>query len=91
MPFSFPWWNPDPPRPAGSARAAMYRRELEQRAALLFRLGSPKAGARQRLQANVAWDFEIGAGTPPSPAEIAELVEAVYRRGGPLGAGTPTV
>ncbi len=64
-------------------RSAMYRRELEDRAALLYRLGYSKPRARARLLANVAWDFEIGAGAAPSAKEVTAVVDAVYKRGGP--------
>jgi hypothetical protein len=68
----------------------MYRRELEERAALLFRLGYSQARARARIGANVGWDFEIGAGEPPPSKEIDAAVDAVYRRGG-LRSGPPAV
>ncbi|MSP61121.1 MAG: hypothetical protein EXR72_12405 [Myxococcales bacterium] len=83
----FPWQNSTRTAPRG--RAAMYRRELEERAALLFRLGYAQPRARARLVANVAWDFEIGGGGPAAQ-EIDAIVEAVYRRGG-LRSGAPTV
>ena len=86
--MSFPWLHTKRVPPQG--REAMYRRELEERAALLFRLGYPKASARARLAANVAWDFEIGGGAAPAGGEIDAVVDAVYRRGG-LRSGPPTV
>ena len=74
----------EPARPAVSAeaRAAMYRRELTDRAALFYRLGYPIERAIARLQANADWDFEVGT---PRPAKldataIAALVEATYAR-----------
>lgn len=84
----FPWLHPTRVPPRG--RLEMYRRELEERAALLFRLGFPQARARARLTANVAWEFEIGGGGAPSAREIEAVVDAVYRRGG-LRSGAPTV
>ena len=86
MPFD--WMNPKRVPPRG--RAAMYRRELEERAALLYRLGYGKARARARIGANVAWDFEVGARDAPSPRDIDAVVDAVYRRGG-MTSGAPTV
>jgi hypothetical protein len=68
----------------------MFRRELEERAALLCRLGYPKRQARARLGANVAWDFEIGAGDAPAAKEIDAVVDAVYKRGG-ARSGPPSV
>jgi hypothetical protein len=68
----------------------MYRREIEERAALLHRLGYPRPLARARLLANARWDFEIGADDAPAPSEIEALIDAVYRRGG-ARSGPPTV
>ena len=64
-------------------RAAMYRAEIADRAALLRRLGYPAPRARARLQANLSWDFEVGGGG--RPAEVAEaavdkLLKAAYQR-----------
>ncbi len=87
MPFD--WLHPKRVAPRG--RSAMYRRELEERAALLYRLGFPKRQARARLAANVAWDFEVGGGgSAPPVKEIDAVVDAIYQRGG-LRSGTPTV
>jgi hypothetical protein len=69
----------------------MLRHELEDRAALLHRLGYSKDRAKARLRANVQWDYELH-GKPRSPEtdrEIDKLVDAVWRRGG--GSGPPTV
>jgi hypothetical protein len=70
----------------------MYRRELEERAALLYRLGYSAQRCKARLAANVAWDFELH-GRPRHAAEVDKVVDAVYRRGqGRVTAGgTPTV
>ena len=70
-------------------RNEMYRRELEDRAGLLFRLGYPAARAKARIRAQVTWDFDLH-GAPKHASEIDKIVDAVYRRGGP-GAGTPNV
>jgi hypothetical protein len=84
---SFPWLA-TPPRPRRRAtdaenRAAMYRDELVQRAGLYYRLGYPPSRAISRLKANVAWDFEVGAGERPSglgDKEIGEIVKTTYLR-----------
>ena len=70
-------------------RDEMYRRELEDRAALLHRLGYSAKKAKARLAGNVAWDFELH-GRPRHAAEVDKIVDAVYRRGGRAG-GTPSV
>jgi hypothetical protein len=61
------------------AREAMYRRELEDRAALLLRLGRRPPAIKARLAANVAWDFELH-GKPSHAAEVDKIVDAVVRR-----------
>ncbi len=86
MPFSWMHTQRLPPK----GRAEMYRRELEERAALLYRLGFPKGRTRARLVANVGWDFEIGGGPAPTSKEIDAVVDGVYRRGGSRS-GAPTV
>lgn len=62
---------------------AMYRSEVAQRAALLYRLGYTVDQATARLQANVDWDFEIGAGPRPKGLDahaIAEIVATTFAR-----------
>jgi hypothetical protein len=88
MPFD--WMHPARvARP--QRREEVYRRELEDRAALLFRLGYDRSRARARLRANVDWDFEVGGARPPLDAHaIDALLEGIYRRGG-VGAGEPSV
>jgi hypothetical protein len=68
-------------------RDEMYRRELEDRAALLFRLGYSSKRAKARLAGNVAWDFELH-GRPRHAAEVDKIVDAVYRRGKIGGSNT---
>lgn len=59
--------------------AAMYRRELEDHAALLLRLGHDPRFVKTRLAANVAWDFALHA-APAHAAEVDKIVDAVVRR-----------
>jgi hypothetical protein len=65
----------------GLRRAAMYRKELAQRAAIFYRLGYTRDDAVERLTQNVAWDFETG-GRPESltDAEIASIVDQTFAR-----------
>jgi hypothetical protein len=64
-------------------RVEAYRRELQHRAALLYRLGYDEEKARARLLANVGWDFEVGGARPPlQQPEIEAIVKATYRRRG---------
>ena len=80
MPFE--WLHPHSgKRP--SRTAEVYRQELQERAALLYRLRYPKARARARLVANVRWDYEVGRHKAPvAESEVSALVDAVYARHG---------
>jgi hypothetical protein len=86
MPEPFDWMvakrNPEVVRAQKSRRDAMYRTELEDRAALLSRLGYAKDVARGRLQANARWDFE-GRDGPVTAVQIDAIVDRVFG-----GAGT---
>ena len=57
----------------------MYRRELAERAAMLYRLGHSLDAAVARLAANVAWDFEA-TGEALSDEDIRKLVADTYAR-----------
>ncbi len=61
IPTTFDWMKPHraPARAKIDAdrRAGMYRAEIEERAALLARLGHGRDGVRARLAANLNWDF----------------------------------
>jgi hypothetical protein len=72
-------------RAQAGRREAMYRAELEERAALLSRLGRGRVEARARLLANLAWDFEQG----PSPITTAQIDAIVERVFGGTPAGRP--
>ena len=78
--------NPEATKAQRGRREAMYRGELEERAALLQRLGRSRDEARSRLRANVEWDFERG-GSPLSPAQIDAIVDKVF--GSANGGGRP--
>jgi hypothetical protein len=86
MPFA--WYHPTLPldhaRTFFSKSNAMYLGELEERAALLFRLRYSAAHAKQRLRANVRWDFELHR-VPAFIDEVDRLVDRVYARGGLCG------
>jgi len=76
----FTWEEKPRPFPlAAERRAQMYQQEIEQRAALLMRLGYPSAQVKQRLRARVAWDFELHA-KPPHAAEVDKIVDGVFKR-----------
>jgi hypothetical protein len=77
--------NPEVARAQKARREAMYRSELEDRAALLHRLGYPKDGARARLQANLRWDFGGGDG-PVTAGQVDAMVDRIFGGG---AAGKP--
>jgi hypothetical protein len=89
--MSFPWYEPKRLTPSPAKRDEVLRQELEDRAALLLRLGYSKQAAKARLRSNVAWDYELRGKprTVETDREIDKLVDAVWRRGG--GSGPPTV
>ena len=55
----------------------MYRTELEERAALLQRLGYAKDKTRARLAANLAWDFPNGS-KPLDGAALDAIVDRLF-------------
>jgi hypothetical protein len=69
--------NPAVARAQKARREDMYRTELEERAALLHRLGHGRDMARGRLEANLRWDFEGGNG-PVKSADIDAILDRVY-------------
>ena len=79
----FPWHVPvqnDSVRAANPAwRDDMQRREIQTRAALLFRLGRPRDEAVATLGRYVAWEFE-GRHTPEMLGDIGSIVDGVYAR-----------
>ena len=58
---------------AGEKAEAQYLKELEQRAALLYRLGYGKQQTIQRLSGNLHWDWECN----PNPDYVERLKSAV--------------
>ena len=78
MPFDWmePKRNPAHEKTLPTKRRAMYRAELEERAALLHRLGPARARVQARLVAQVAWDFEAdGAG-----ADLSSMLDSILNR-----------
>src|SRR5262245_38925376 len=69
--------NPDRGKIEKARREAMYRLELEERAALLQRLGYAKDKARARLAANLAWDFPNGS-KPLDGAALDAIVDKLF-------------
>jgi hypothetical protein len=89
MTSPFGWWDPKRRPVSREKRDQMVRRELEDRAALLFRLGYPAAKCKARLRGNLHWDYELH-GKPRQDKEIDRIVDSVYQRGG-VGSGPPSV
>ena len=69
--------NPERGKIDKARREAMYRTELEERAALLHRLGYAKDKTRARLAANLAWDFPNGS-KPLDGAALDAIVDRLF-------------
>jgi hypothetical protein len=83
--------NPDRGKIDQARREAMYRGELEERAALLHRLGYGKEKTRARLAANLAWDFPSGK-RPLDDGALDAIVDRLFNgassgRAAPRGKG----
>jgi hypothetical protein len=60
------------------AATAMYKRELEERAKMLLRLGRSPSFVKARLAANVAWDFPDHRAA--HAADVDRIVDALAKR-----------
>src|SRR4030095_12951303 len=80
--------NPERAKIDKARREAMYRVELEERAALLQRLGYAKDKARARLAANLAWDFPKGS-KPLDGAALDAIVDRLFDGAGSGRAAAP--
>jgi hypothetical protein len=69
--------NPERGKIDKAHRETMYRAELEERAALLHRLGYAKDKTRARLAANLAWDFPNGS-KPLDGAALDAIVDRLF-------------
>ena len=74
--------NPERGKVEKARREAMYRGELEERAALLQRLGYDKGRTRARLAANLAWDFPAGA-RPLDDGALDAIVDRLFNGAAP--------
>jgi hypothetical protein len=85
-PTPFDWMQPHrPPARAkldAERRASMYRAELEERAALLGRLGHTRDSVRARLASNLSWDF-APAKRPLSDADLDAILDRVFAKPAP--------
>jgi hypothetical protein len=83
MPKSLPFDWMEPRRNPGhgkiekARRETMYRTELEERAAMLHRLGHDRDAVRGRLAANLGWDFPAGK-SPIAPAALDGILDRVF-------------
>jgi hypothetical protein len=90
-PPPFDWMQPHraPARAQVDAarRAGMYRAEIEERAALLSRLGHTRASVRARLAANLDWDFPPPR-RPLSDADLDAILDRVFAKPAPPARAT---
>jgi hypothetical protein len=79
MPFDWmePKRNPAHTKTLAAKREAMYRSEIEDRAALLHRLGHSRARVKARLVANMGWDFEQSA-RPIADGQVDAILDRVF-------------
>ena len=66
-------------RHAKEQRRAMYKKEIEDRAGLLLRLGYAARDVKARLKKSVDWDFDLHA-RPDHASEVDRIVDDVYKR-----------
>ena len=83
--------NPDRGKIEQARREAMYRGELEERAAMLQRLGYGKEKSRARLAAYLAWVFPVGK-RPLDDGRLDAIVDRLFNgastgRAAPRGKG----
>ena len=69
--------NPNRPPIEAAGRAAMYRAEIEERAALLGRLGHGRHQTRLRLLGNLGWDFSP-ATRPLDDKDVDGILDRVF-------------
>jgi hypothetical protein len=74
-------WDEKPKRftNTNERRRAMYRREVEDRAGLLLRLGYQAKDVKSRLRKSVDWDFDMHK-SPEHAADVDRIVDDVYKR-----------
>jgi hypothetical protein len=74
-------WDEKPKRSTNTdeRRRAMYRREVEERAGLLLRLGHKAKDVKARLRKSVDWDFDMHK-SPDHATDVDKIVDDVYKR-----------
>jgi hypothetical protein len=66
-------------RRAKESRSAMFKKEIEDRAGLLLRLGYKAGDVKSRLRKTVDWDFDL-SDVPDHTSEVDRIVDDVYKR-----------
>ncbi|HVY38686.1 MAG TPA: hypothetical protein VHM31_12145 [Polyangia bacterium] len=93
-PTTFDWMQPHraPARAKIDAdrRAGMYRAEIEERAALLARLGHGRDDVRARLAANLSWDFPA-ARRPLTDADVDGILDRLFEKPKPATPARPPI
>ena len=93
-PTTFEWMQPHraPARAKIDAdrRVGMYRAEIEERAALLVRLGHGRDGVRARLAANLSWDFSA-ARRPLTDADLDGILDRLFDKPKPATPARPPI
>jgi len=64
---------------ASEQRHAMYKKEIEDRAGLLLRLGYKARDVKARLKKSVDWDFDLQE-APDHASDVDRIVDEVFKR-----------
>ena len=75
MPFD---WMTGNARAGGASRKTLYEQEVRDRAALLRRLGHPKAYAKRRCVGNLEEEFSSFGASPLLKKEVDAVLAQVY-------------
>ena len=76
----FTWDDkPHPFKRSAERRQQMYKKEIEDRAALLMRLGHSAKDVKARLKKSVDWDFDL-QDAPKHADDVDKIVDGVYKR-----------
>lgn len=66
-------------RHASARRKETFKKEIEERAALLMRLGYKAKDVKSRLKKSVDWDFDFSK-EPDHGSEVDRIVDDVFKR-----------
>ena len=89
--MSFDWMHVKPTKQDAQRWRDQYLHSIEERARLLYNLQYSAARATQRIQADLAWEFDESIGSTSLPSfykDVPSLVKNAYSHA-QRGKGTP--